>query len=382
MKLLYLHDIDITSGKANAVQVLQMCRSFARLGVDVTLAVPMHKDASTETINRCAAEQIGSEIDYKIIGYRKLTFRGRFTMVGGLLGAKRLLAEQKADYCFTRNPVYAGSIIQAGFPLIYEAHNATIHKNNLLNFFFKQRLLGCANSDKMTAFIAISEALASSWRKQGVPKDKVLALHDGVAVEDFIKSEKKSVLRQRLNLPVQGEIVAYTGSLYKDREISTIIKLAKDEPQALFVLVGGPDKNIPELQREAFDRRVQNIIFIGRVAYPKVKDYLHAADVLLMVWSRNVPTIDYCSPLKMFEYMAAGKTIVGHAFPTILEVLKDNETALLADPDSYDVLRMKMNYALKSSEDNTLGNAAKKLAFEFYSWDARAKHILSFIEGR
>ena len=58
-----------------------------------------------------------------------------------------------------------------------------------------------------------------------------------------------------------------------------------------------------------------------------------------MIWTDKTNTMNYCSPLKLFEYMAAGRIIVGHDFPTISEVLTNNETALLVPPDSFEALR-------------------------------------------
>ena len=129
------------------------------------------------------------------------------------------------------------------------------------------------------------------------------------------------------------------------------------------------------------DLGLSNIVFTGHVRHQDVKQYLFAADVLLMIWSRQVPTINYCSPLKMFEYMAAERIIVGHAFPTILEVLKDGEDAYLADPDSFDDLRKKMALALNEEYPNSMAKRARELAMKKYTWQARARAILSFLEA-
>jgi glycosyltransferase involved in cell wall biosynthesis len=60
--------------------------------------------------------------------------------------------------------------------------------------------------------------------------------------------------------------------------------------------------------------------------------------VLLALWSKKVPTINYCSPLKIFEYMASGRIMVAHGFPTIKEVIKHNKNGLLARPDDFNDL--------------------------------------------
>ena len=41
MKLLYLHNTEITSDSANIVQVVSMCGAFSSIGVDVELALSL-----------------------------------------------------------------------------------------------------------------------------------------------------------------------------------------------------------------------------------------------------------------------------------------------------------------------------------------------------
>jgi glycosyltransferase involved in cell wall biosynthesis len=82
----------------------------------------------------------------------------------------------------------------------------------------------------------------------------------------------------------------------------------------------------------------------------------------------------------MFEYMAAGRTIVGDGFPTIHEVLTHGRDALLSDPDSFDDLRENLARALRMSHPNPIGEAAHKLASARFSWEARARGVLSSLQ--
>ena len=112
-----------------------------------------------------------------------------------------------------------------------------------------------------------------------------------------------------------------------------------------------------------------------------IPDYLQAADVLLMLFTWDVPTIRYCSPLKVFEYMAAGRPIVGEAYPTITEVLKHNQTALLAKPGDFEDLCKNLKVALSGDGTSQMARLAREKAFNKYSWEIRAKSILSSIDG-
>ena len=379
MKLLFLHDAALDSGRANAIQVLHMCHAFAQWGQDVTLAVPASRAMRRHELLKEAAAQIGKAVEFKIVPYRKCTVAGRFTMIGGCLGASCLLKRVQPDCCLTRNPIYLNLILQRGLRTVFESHNSILHDNHFLNRAFSRNLLRNGRRNGLVGFIAISQNLADFWIKAGIPRQKTLVLHDGVDVESYQPAPDVQLLRRQLRLPLDRKIVTYTGSFYPDREIEKILLLAQANPQTFFVLVGGPNENSARFADLASQLRITNITFPGRVSHARVKDYLFAADVLLMVWSRKVRTINYCSPLKVFEYMAAGRTIVGHRFPTICEVLSDGKNALLADPDSFDDLKGKLTQAISMPTNNSLAQAARKLAFDKYSWNSRASQILSFI---
>ncbi len=375
MKLLYLHSGTIDSGMANAVQVVQMCSAFARAGVDVVLAVPgTDAAAARETI----AAQTGQQPEFQMRTFRKRTLFGRLQMIGGYLGVKRLLATEPADCCFVRNPVFLNAPLQSGIPTVFEAHNASIHQSRLMNVFWKRRLIRNARDRHCSAFVSISQALTDFWVRSGVPPSKTLSLHDAVDARHYAEVEDRQSARRAVGLPQARKTVVYTGSLYRDRGIENILELAGTFTEPLFVVVGGPEDRRRHYQALCEDRGMTNIIFTGRVPHKDVRRYLFAGDVLLMLWSRDVPTIDYCSPLKTFEYMAAGRIIVGHGFPTIREVLTDGENAFLADPDSLADLREKLAAALDRSYPDPMAEKARALVLNRYTWDARVRTILEF----
>lgn len=380
MKTLFILDLPLDSEKANVIQVLHMCHAVAYLGETVVLAVPSRQKEFTQALNVIAARQLGKAVNFSIIEYRKYTIVGRFSIMGGYWGVSRLLKQVKPDLVMVRNPVYVTCAIRRGIKTVFEAHNSILHDNTLLDTLYSRQLIRSSQHDELVAFISISENLMKFWRNSGIPEKKSLVLHDGVDTESFQNIPDVAALRQKLGLPNDRKVVAYTGSFYPDREIENILKLAQTEPEVYFVLVGGPDRNVDTIKKKARLEGIHNVHFTGRILHSQVKEYLFAADVLLMVWSKKVRTINYCSPLKVFEYMAAGKTIVGHGFPTILEVLTDGDNALLADPDSFSKLQSKLHEAVSMSADNVLARAARKLAFDEYSWRSRANRLLSKVK--
>jgi len=378
MRLLYLHGQAIDTWEANVIQVLHMCCAFSESGVKVTLAVP-GRIGDEKQILDAARNQIGKNVCFAVRPYRKFTLCGRFSMVGGYREAGCMLRAERTDYCFTRNPVYLNAALKHGIPTIFESHDATIHNNAPWNALWTRNLIRNSHHRQFIKFIAISHRLADEWTARGIPPDKVVILHDGVDIDSFHLVSGQAAVRKQLDLPPGKKIVLYTGSLFADRGVERILDLARYFRNASFVIVGGPEERTKYYADEARKQRLPNITMVGRIAHHKVKEYLTAADVLLMIWSSKVRTINYCSPLKMFEYMAAGRIIVGDAFPTIREVLTDGKNALLADPNSFCDLKDKLSQALDYAYPNAIAASAKRLAFERYSWKSRAEAILNSI---
>ena len=378
MKLLYLHSVPFNTEKANLIQVFSMCRSFQKLGIDTVLAVPETDDSINDiNLSNKIIKKFGCHNSFSIITYPKKKLLNRLQhSLSCYWGIKNILKTVKADICFTRIPFFLELALKAEIPTIFESHNNKLHNTNiLLEKLWKYRLIKNSSSNFLVMFITISNALAKYWIQKGVHKSKVISLHDGFDLETYKKSIPTPKARTILNLDPNKKIVVYTGSLYKNRGIENIIALAKKFTDVEFIVIGGPqDKKIYYENIINFEN-IENVKFTGRIDHNDVPTYLFAADVLLMIWTNKVPTINYCSPLKMFEYMASGKLIVGHGFPTIKEVLSNGENALLANPNSFEDLESKLRFALTMHYPNPISDKAKNLAISKYSWENRAKQI-------
>jgi len=364
---------------ANIIQVLQMCRAFQKIGVDVTLALPaLGKNVSQETITRHIHEKIGVYPSFRVVSFNYPSLRGFAKGLGASIGAASLIKQaHRYDIIFTRSLFFAGKALKMGHKVVYESHGARLNnRSRMVDLLYRSMLLKAVCQQNLLLFITISRALSKIWRQRGVPESKVLPLHDCVAADDYQTALSRQEARSKLNLAKGHKLVVYAGSLYRNRGIESILKLAKALHPAIFYVIGGPKENKNCYASKARRKGIDNIVFVGHVPHRCVKDYLFAADVLLMLWSREVPTIDICSPLKIFEYMAVGRIIVGHGFRTIKEVLKDGETAFLTDPGSYPELETKMRVALTKEYPCKMAEKARKLALSRYSWEKRAGAII------
>lgn len=378
-RILYIHNTYPYSEEANLIQVLHMCNALSKIGNIVTLALPRNFfNRDNYECKNVLENNIGIEINFDILEYVKFTPFNRIKFLGGLFGILKIVKKRKYDFCIIRHAPYVGLALLNDYKIVYEAHNDAVHGRSILqNAIWTWDLVRKSRSDKLKLFLCISDELKEAWQKKGIPEQKLKVLHDGFSYGLFNKKITKNNARKQLKLPFQKTISLYVGSLYKDRGIEFILKLAMDFKDVLFVIIGGPQQEQKNLIDEAKQSGVKNIQFIGRIKNTQVPLYLYAADVLLMIWTSKVETINFCSPLKLFEYMASGTTIVGFGFKTIHEVLAENEDSLLAEPENYKDLRNKFETALNAEDIEQYGNNARVKAFDKYTWDIRAKRLIS-----
>ena len=381
MKFLYIHNEEITSIRANLVQVLSMCNAFRSLGINIELALPNNKQRY-ENPDEYILNNYGINNKLRLSYYKRIRFLKRLSMLGSYFGVRKLLKTSKADVYYTRDPLIFTLVAKKKLPVIFEAHNSKMHINiKILDRYWTKKVVESSKRSNCIGFISISNNLAKYWKNNGVPQEKLLTLHDGFNDHLFEKKIDSNESRERLNLPKDKKIISYTGSLNPDRDIEKIIKIAKYFPDELILIVGGPLSMVEHYRNLTEINNVANILFTGPVDHRKIPQYLYASDVLLAIWSDKVPTINYCSPLKIFEYMATGRIIIADNFPTIREVIKHEENGLLVSPWKLNELVEQVRRALYDRNLEQLGERARIEAFEKYTWNKRAKEIIKKIEN-
>lgn len=377
MKILYLHSSDINSRMANLHQVISMCNALSEKN-EVYLSLLGNRNLSK--ISTQQLEQIYGKINFTI-GTRQ-TYFSTYGMYFYSKSTHLIIKKYKPDLIYCRSQLYIRLINSFNIPLVFESHDAILHSRlSWFDKFWKKYIINASYTNNFFYLVTISEALKKFWISTGVNPGIIISLHDGFDTKYFKNELSRTDARTQLSLDDQKIIVTYTGSLYKDRGIDYIINLARDFPDVLFLVVGGPDKQKEYYEDFSSNNEIFNIIFIGQVPHKMISTYLYSSDILLGLWSNQVRTIQYCSPLKIFEYMASGRIIVAQAFPTIKEVLDDKVNAILVEPDSYFDLKEKIDYTINNISDIYVGKKARQIAFDNYSWSIRASRILDFISN-
>lgn len=379
MKIWYLTDARLPGQAANTVQIMKMCAAFSATGHEVSLFVRLDKDFPRNDLFAHYAVPANFRIESapRLIPGRSSNDRWNvpFTL-SALPWLKRNAGN--FDLLYTRLPLLASLASRLGVRTALEAHRLLPEDG----WFSRQMALGLAQNSRRDSFaglIGISNVLSAWYADFGLSSSKILTAHDGVDLERFLPELDKVEARRRLGLPLDQRIVCYCGHLYKGRGIDELFACAAAMPDSVFLFVGGNSSDVKKYQTLAETRSLKNIQLAGFKPNGELPTYLYAADVLVMPYNDQTESSAFMSPMKLFEYMAAGRPIVASDFSSVREVLKDETNAVLVTPGNPESLRQGLEKAFDPSVADRLSKQSRR-DVEKYTWLIRTRHITEFLD--
>ena len=241
---------------------------------------------------------------------------------------------------------------------------------------------------RVGSVIAITPRLREDLiRQRGADPARVIVAHDGIRRARFAEIADQADARKQVGWPGDAFIAGYVGRLHTigtDKGVGTLVEALAANAGACLALVGGPDDMAESLRRKwlALGLRAECFLYAGHVPPDQVALFLSAFDICAMPHPLTAQFSRYTSPLKLFEYMAAGRAIVASDLPSWSDVVADGETALLLPPDDVEAWSAAISRLRKDGELRArLGTKARERALERYTWDVRAARILEHIQA-
>jgi glycosyltransferase involved in cell wall biosynthesis len=161
------------------------------------------------------------------------------------------------------------------------------------------------------AVVVVSEGFRDDLLRRGIDPAKVHVVRNGVDVDAFVPLEPDSSARERLGATNGDTLVLYVGAHGISHGLEAVAEAAAELTgegvQFAFVGEGSAKRRLLERVSEL---AVSNIKTLPGVPHREVPGLLAAADICL-VPMRDVPLFASFIPSKIFEYLAAGKAVVG-----------------------------------------------------------------------
>lgn len=223
------------------------------------------------------------------------------------------------------------------------------------------RTLEARLMESVDTVVTTSTAL---YRAKSANHPRVAYLPHAVDFEHFAKAYDPAT-------PVPGDlktlprpIIGFTGLIRDLIDVEIIDTIARRRPDWSVVLVGRRNFDAAPLP----ERR--NIHYLGERAYEQIPGYLRGIDVCLMPY-RQVETSTYMNPVKLREYLAAGKPIVSTPLPEVVQF--DGLVEIAADGDEF-----VAKIARCLSEDPSLPQR-RMASVRHQTWTSRAAELATML---
>ncbi|MER3398801.1 MAG: hypothetical protein C4316_09820, partial [Chloroflexota bacterium] len=206
-----------------------------------------------------------------------------------------------------------------------------------------------------------------------VRRPDVLLCPNAADYDNFVQARHRAHASPPPDLaPVVGGgrlVVGYSGALARWVDYDLLAEVARRLTEATFVLIGCDYDG--SLLRSGI-LGLENVVWLGMKPYEKLVDYIRWFDVGIIPFKLNNIT-EACSPIKLWEYLAAGKPVVS----TDLPMCRGIEGVLIARSTQEFADNILKGAALLNSEEiwRRIDHALRQ-----QTWDARAALIASALE--
>lgn len=370
MKIAYIATSSIPSSTANSIQVMKVCQALTQLGHEAHLLIPGNGELNWDELTK----QYGITTRFSIKRIASIKALKRFDFIYKALELAKTL---KVDAVYTRMLWVAVIAQLRNVPVMHELHDVPAGRLG------KPLFLRYLKSNKKKLTVLITQALSKVIEKRfelAIPEKAFVVAPDGVDEARYQGLPGPVEARKQLAL-TDGFTAVYTGGFYKGRGLELLVELAKEFPQVQFLWVGGKPEAVSGWKTIIDNLKIKNIQLTGFIPNEQLPLYQAAGDILLMPFGKSISgssggnTADVCSPLKMFEYMAAGRAILTSDLPVLREVLNENN-ALFYAIENFDDLKAKFTILLSDAKlrDQLARQARSDVAQ--YTWQERMQKIV------
>jgi glycosyltransferase involved in cell wall biosynthesis len=272
----------------------------------------------------------------------------------------------------------AGALVAAhrGVPLLLEVNAPLAEERARFGRLSWRRL--AAGSERFvwrraSRVLPVTAVLAGHVAQAGVPPARIAVVANGIELADFPPSPA-----------CEGDgpvILGFIGFLREWHGLEGVLRAlaaAPEAPRMLLRIVGeGPARpGLESLTQElGLARQVE---FLGLAERHAVPGLIAGFDVAL-----QPAAVPYACPLKLLEYMAAGRAIVAPDQPNLRELLEHDRTALLFEVgDAAAQWRAIATLAGDAALRRRLGDAARRdIIRRDMTWPGQARRVVALAEA-
>lgn len=376
MKIIYVENARIPSERAHAYQTVQWCHWMGKLGHEVILVTP-NRTREESVFNYYHLQERAfthvllptfDALRYPWLPQRFAYVLQRWTFIREL---RHWAKHQQADVWYTRSPAMVEALMKEGKRVwVLEAHDDPASNQRRWK----------RTRPHIKLFVAISEGMKKHLVACGINQHDIIVAHDGVDLE-AVEQAPKGTLRQVLGIAEEAFLAVYTGGLYPWKGVDFVVEAWKETPEAAhLLLVGGPAQDRERIRSRIPTEARGRIHIADTMPREDIFSLLKEADIGLLPTSPDFPIgREFTSPLKLFEYLAAGLPILASDVPTSHEIL--NASVAKFFPQDAKAFIKTVTELIEGKAWRSGASLEARLLVRRYRWQDRAKRIANALKN-
>lgn len=369
-KLVYIAPVrtSFPSTNASSLHMVKMCEAYSALGYEVTLITGPEVKPADDILSFYNVKHRFAINSLKASSSKL----GNITYA---LKACSLVSKANPDKVVGRSVTALSMLSILGKKVTIDMHAPATEMHKVDQLLFK-----LANKkDSLEKITLNSHALKNIMSEiKYINKEKLAVAHNGSEkFSDYDFSNFNSLFEDN-NSKIN---VGYFGSLYSGRGINLIISLANKQQDYMFHIFGGTSDEIAFWKDKCL---IDNVIFYGHVSYKDTFFYRNLCDVLIAPYNPGGVAVSsdnkgdssaYMNPIKLVEYLSAGKPIITSDIEVLKEIL-NQDCAIFCDYDDLNSWTEALTTLSCSETRNIMGNNSLSKFNSGFTWINRAEKLL------
>lgn len=365
MRIAYHHRTRSTD--AQRIHIIEIVDAFRQLGHEVEIISLVHPDTAKDDAERDAADPWWKPLVRKI-PYAYESVQLAYNLLGIPLLVIKVLA-RRPNFIYERYSLFNFSgavtaylfriplILEVNSPFALEQQRDGEIRNVTLAYWSERWICNRAHS-----IIVVSTPLSRIMERQGIDPRKLCVMPNGVNLRRFHSRTGRVVRRRELRL--NGAIlIGFVGWFRQWHGLEMLVEAYLEsglrKQQVRLLLVGGGPAMQGLRDLVAKHRLQQEVVFTGPVPHEQVAEFMDLFDIAVQPAAN-----EYCCPMKIIEYMAMGKPIVGPRQENIEELIREGVEGLLFQPNSVSSLAEALRRAVENMDATREMGRRAKLALE------------------
>lgn len=222
----------------------------------------------------------------------------------------------------------------------------------------------------------VSEAVAEWTRQEGAAPERVVVTPNGVNTTRITPAPRPS----DAPAPQDPVRIGFVGTLKPWHGTDLLLRALARTDQRLVLDICGTGPQQEELELLAAELGItERVRFRGAVAPERVPEFLHEIDIATAPYPAGE---HYFSPLKVYEYLAAGLPVIASAIGTIPALLKEGELGVLVEPGDVAALAAALDeLADDAGHRARLALVAREAAVQEHDWRIRCREMVERLEA-